>query len=307
MIVFINLFISLILCFLYIVFASFVLLVAQRFLDSRVEHKEGPFFYGIQGSFQIFYDFIREYKKRSSRGIFSFEFFVISFWVITPLLFFFVIVNRAMPTIIEDLGVFILVLLIALSIIFDVLFSLLTTEANESYLWKRRAVVRIFGLGVFSISFLPIIMATGSLDIAAFSLIQTKAPFLNLLLSPGNFVGGIIAFGSVIILNPDILLGKNKQLSINNRRQALIEFIDASWIVVLLSYWIVVYFGGVNSYVSAGLFSFKLSFILFIFLLFKKGISKIKAQDAAEVSLRYLFSFGFIGVLLEVFWIAFVR
>jgi NADH:ubiquinone oxidoreductase subunit H len=289
---------------LFLFVGTFAFLFLERFVQARVQHRDGPGRHGSVDFTQVWKDYLKNRVKREGELPLDFRFRLALFvWKILPAVFLLILLAGLLPPAIEQAELPFLLLLPFLAASLEAVFLHATTNSLERIEWRKRMMPRVMGASVLALAFLTTVLSVGQPSLSVISEAQTAFPFHSMLSSPGLFLCGIAALGSIFLFSNENPIQNEAELSLGRSRHYPVFFVRRMWEFCLLSFWVFVFLGGAHSIAAKVLFPVKLAAALFLFSLLQASFPRLRSADAGELALRWLFRICLLGFLLEAVWV----
>lgn len=292
---------------LFIFAGTFFLLFLERFVYSRVQHRDGPGRHGEVDYYQVLKDFLKIIKKDHSNDPFISKRFhlVLAFWKILPFLFGIVLLGRITPHVFGVADLLILFFICSLSVAGEAILIYATQSERERYEMQRSLNLKILGIGVLFISSVALTLRISESNLKAISHSQDMLPFHAILSSPGLFIVGITAFLSTYLIASVEPVQGDESVSLAGSWQYSFFFTKRMWIFCLLAYWVFAFCGGFEGIVAKIVFPLKLALAIFFFIFLQTTMPKMRMSDAGETTVKWLIPLCLLGLSLEILWVGF--
>lgn len=290
---------------LFLFLGTFLFLFLERFVHARLQHREGPGRHGAVDFFQVWKDYQKTRTKREG----GFPPLTLRFriamwaWRSLPAVFLLILLAGLLPTALDDTELPALLLLPLLAASLEAAFLHGTTDLRERIEWRKRMVLRVMGASVLALAFLTAALQVGIPSLTAISELQATFPFHSILASPGLFLSGIAALGAIFLFANENPIQNEGELSLSRSRHYLVFFVRRMWIFCLLSFWVLVFLGGVSTIAAKVLFPVKLAAALFLFTLLQGSFPRMRTSDAGELAARWLLRLCLVGLVVEAIWV----
>lgn len=283
---------------------TFIFLFMERFVQARVQHRDGPGRLGNVDFFQVWKDFLKTRLKREEGYPLTLRFrLALLAWRALPAIFLLILLAGLIPPSLANAELPALLLLPLLAVSLEAVFLHATTDSRERIEWRKRMVLRVMGASVLVLAFFTAAISVGMPSLAAISEAQASFPYHSMLASPGLFLCGIAALGAVFLFANENPIQNEGELSLSRSRHYLVFFVRRMWIFCLLSFWVLVFMGGVSTIAAKILFPIKLAAALFFFTLLQGSFPRIRAADAGELAARWLLRLCLFGFVIEAVWV----
>jgi NADH:ubiquinone oxidoreductase subunit H len=284
---------------------TFFFLFLERFIHARLQHRDGPGRHGNMDPFQVWKDFLKtRVKKEGGFPSPTLRFWLAMFaWQILPAIFLLILLGGLLPPVMDSTELPALLLLPLLAVSLEAAFLHGTSDLRERIEWRKRMVLRVMGASLLALAFLTAALQVGLPSLSAISLAQNQFPYHSILSSPGLFLSGLAALGSIFLFANENPIQNEAELSISRSRHYLVFFVRRMWVFCLLSFWVLVFMGGVSSLPAKALFPFKLAAALFFFTLLQGSFPRMRTADAGELASRWLLRLCLAGLVVEAVWV----
>jgi NADH:ubiquinone oxidoreductase subunit H len=293
-----------VLVFLFV--GTFSFLFMERFVQARVQHRDGPGRHGSIDALQVWRDYLKTRSKNESGAALDFRFRLAVFaWKILPAVFLLLLLAGLLPSAMEQAELPFLLLLPLMAASLEAVFLHASTDARERIEWRKRMILRVMGASVLALAFLTASLGVGLPSLSAISEAQTSFPYHSMLSSPGLFLCGLAALGAVFVFSNENPIQNEGELSLGRSKHYAVFFVRRMWEFCLLSFWVFVFLGGADSLVAKILFPVKVAAALFLFSVLQASFPRLRSADAGELTARWLFRLCLIGFLAEALWVGF--
>ncbi len=291
-----------ILAFLFI--GTFFFIFLERFLDARIQHRDGPGRHGSMDYSQVWKDFRKVKIKQDTTPPLSLRFRIaLSAWKSLPAIFLLILLSGVLPDSMKNTGLPALLLLPLLAASLEAAFLHATTDARERLEWRKRMAIRVLGASLMAFAFLAATLKVGPPSLQGISEAQRYFPYHSIIASPGLFLCAIAALGAIFLFVNENPIQNEGELSLGRSTHYLIFFVRKMWVFCLLSFWVFVFLGGTTGLIAKIIFPIKTALVLFLFTFLQGSFPRLRSSDASELALRWLFRLCILGFLVEAVWV----
>jgi formate hydrogenlyase subunit 4 len=291
------------LIFLFI--GTFFLLFCERFVNARVQHRDGAGRHGQTDFFQVWKDFQKS-RRKSSGSILSLPLrirFASFVWRLLPAIFLLALFGEQYPEGSEQIDLSLLLLLPMIATALEALLVHATADSRERFDRRRRLLLRAMGASALLLSVFAVTLRVGQLNLSAISSFQIHFPYHSFLSSPGLFLCSITAFCSIFLFVTENPVQLQEEQSLNHSMQYVTIFVQKMWVFALICFWVYVFCGGAYGPIVKLLFPFKVAAALLLFTVLQASFPKIRSADSAELTARWLLRLCLVGFFLEAVWV----
>jgi len=276
----------------------------ERFVQARVQHRDGPGRHGSVDILQVWKDYLKTRSKKDGAAALEVRFRVaILAWKILPAIFLLLLLAGLLPAAMEQAELPFLLLLPLLAASLEAVFLHATTDSRERIEWRKRMVLRVMGASVLALAFLTASLGVGLPSLSAISEAQSHFPYHSMLSSPGLFLCGLAALGAVFLFSNENPIQNDGELSLGRSKHYAVFFVRRMWEFCLLSFWVFVFLGGAHTIAAKALFPVKLAAALFLFSVLQASFPRLRSADAGELAARWLFRLCLLGFIVEAIWV----
>lgn len=283
---------------------TFLFLFMERFVQARVQHRDGPGRHGSIDMLQVWKDYLKTRSKKEGGAALDFRFRVaVLAWKILPAVFLLLLLAGLLPAAMEQAELPFLLLLPLVAASLEAVFLHATTDTRERIEWRKRMILRVMGASVLALAFLTASLGVGLPSLSAISEAQRSFPYHSMFSSPGLFLCGLAALGAVFLFSNENPIQNEGELSLGRSKHYAVFFVRRMWEFCLLSFWVFVFLGGADSIVAKVLFPLKVAAALFLFSVLQASFPRLRSADAGELAARWLFRLCLLGFLVEAIWV----
>ncbi len=288
-------------------FGTTILLYLERKIFARAQHRPGANRAGAYGEWQMAADFLKVFSKwrgDSQNRESSIFLTTLPLQLMLPLIFTVVLFGAWHLSSAFNIELLILFFLVVLSAVLESFYLLSGFTSIEKYEYRRHIALNLAGSCGLLLSILTVALHTGSFSLHAVRSLQTHFPFHAVMMSPGLFLAGCVAFLSFFLILAIRPVGDMGNQGALTKRQFLFFFYKRMWFFSLISFWVFVFAGAMDGLFGIVLFFLKIILLIVFSLVLQTSLPKLRVGDALEAGVRFLLPLGLIGLLIELFWIA---
>jgi hypothetical protein len=276
----------------------------SRWMDARVEHRDGPGLGGKYDFFQVWRDHRKSRWKTPWPTHISSPFRGLFFlWSILPGAFLLVLILGGASSLTAPIQIPLLLFLALVAMVLEGFFVVLSIEGRERSDWLGGGLLRLLALTVIAFGAYTIALHGSAPGLLALSSLQTSPPFLPIFSGPGALVVSVPVFLSIFLFSGKPPLSVSLEPSLGAALHDRVSFVRSSWALALISLWVALFFANPSTILGLLLFIPLLCLFSFVYLMLARGVSSIRVTDAYGLCLKWLVPLSIGSFLLEVVWI----
>ena len=282
-------------------------------LDSKIlaksEQRVGMFFQKRIFTSQIAMDYLKMFGKRSglkaeNRGV---GFLLVLLGVLSfPYWFAHLLFYPTQAQQESYGGVLFLYLILFISVISIDLLHYLYGDKETKIQITRQALHSVLGVTLNLFSLFPPFLHMSGGALAEIEKVQDSFPFFYMLTSPFAFLAALCWFASIFYIVPTSPISARRLASFPGIWQGLLNFSRETWLVCLISFWVVLFVGGGMSQgniFEVLFFVIKFFVVATIFIWIRRFLPRMRTKDSIEMGVKILLPASCAAVVGEVCWL----
>jgi len=204
--------------------------------------------------------------------------------------------------------ILVLLFVIMLSVFLERVVLYSNIDQRERFSVSHASATTWLAMAGFFLSFLPMILWTGSGSLVAIDRFQNVFPYIFIARTPGAFFSAFSGFVSMLILlkiGPAQVDGETHTSGAWGR---VLFWTHRHWVVGLMALWIYAFWGGgADGIISFLGFNLRLIAVLCLVLWIHVSFPRARVSDISKFLLLYVLPVGLFGVLIDMFYLAIIR